>query len=462
MTDTTKHETELPPAHATPRSPGADADADADASGAGEDWEGLSLAAAVTGLAPDGGEAAELERTVDPLVELRLSPSVLTSTDRCARAWYYGTVRALAAWSNNPDNAEGTIMHGVLAAWAGSAGSLDPIAASPEPEERRRGGAAIAELAATCPVDPNVPVPDDAWGKLGAWLAQVADAIRRRTKWDRGVLPPPEVAESAALAAASAIRAFDAFWPVRTIEGVEEKLKIPHPTDPTIVLTGRVDLRFRARHPAGTRQGPWQRIVLDWKRVGRRPSGTTGEGRVLPDSWATLDAQCYHYAAAYHLLERPVHATYLFKVMGSSWTGRGAYQGHVVQRLDGTPTTVPGVHLAAVADRAAHLRRVHLGEVDGRRFGDCFDGAEPCRFRDLCVAERARDTTGASLAELALRMGGAGGSSRKRGTPGPGGGAGADELALAVVPSAVSAADLFAGTAGQRRQRTSEEGGGTP
>jgi hypothetical protein len=211
---------------------------------------------------------------------------------------------------------------------------------------------------------------------------------------------------AASLAAASALAAFDLYWPMRQIEACEERLDVPHPDDPTIRLTGQLDLRFldlSGRVP--------RRVLLDWKRVGKRPpkvprAAAAGAPIVLGDSWATLDVQCHHYSAVLALRGLPVDEAWIFKIQGAPWDTSGAPQDHVVQRLAGTPPTAPAVHLGAVLDRATALRAVASNTEDGRRFGDCFDEPAPCAFRHLCVAERAGDVGGALVALNVLRGGG--------------------------------------------------------
>ena len=292
----------------------------------------------------------------DITAEILISPSGLATAQFCERQWSYTYVRGLRGPpSQIVDNAEGVLMHAGLYAWAtGSA-----------PTPKHREDAIRAEAASGW--DGGTPTDRHVLGAIRATEIALGWVVER--------------------------------YPERVIEGAEEEVRAPHPDDPTIVLTGKLDLRLWVPDP-GT-WGGGRRILIDYKRrsrIGAGDKAIAARGLDLIDTSAWHDHQSHHYAAILRALGQPVDESGLLVVKGAAFdskTGRPAPIGRQWVVTTGSDRALDA-HLAAVAGRVARLRAQAAGELqDDRRFGDCWSYGRPCPYAGLCRAERDGDELGA-------------------------------------------------------------------
>ena len=273
---------------------------------------------------------------------LKLSPSGLATVQNCLHKARYVYQEGLRTKEDKARFGEGTLTHAILEAVFKGGATIDQ-------------GYEVAQLAAD----------SGRWDRTPT-KAQIAGAYRR---------------------AKAAFSLFSDIHPEYEIVSCEGEVSGIHPEDPTIEMTGRVDLLIH--EPRGY-------FLYDWKTTTSPPKG--GRRGWDPDFVPHYagNTQATHYCALLGADGKPVTWAGELQVKGPSFSSDGEPLEYFVGRVQTTPSPrALEVHLQAVLDVAQRLRAEPL--ASDRTLGSCFSFGAYCEHGALCAADLEGDFVSAEL-----------------------------------------------------------------
>ena len=214
---------------------------------------------------------------------------------------------------------------------------------------------------------------------------EVAQLVADSGRWDR--TPSKDQIAGAYRRAKAAHRLFSDIHPEFEVVSCEGEVSGLHPEDPTIEMTGRVDLLIH--EPRGY-------FLYDWKTSTSPPKGgRRGWNPDLVPHYAG-NTQATHYCALLEADGKPVTWAGELQVRGPSFSPAGEELPYYVGRAQTTPTPrALANHLRAVLEVAERLRAEP--KASDRTLGSCFSFGSYCEHGGLCAAELEGDFVSAEL-----------------------------------------------------------------
>ncbi len=267
---------------------------------------------------------------------LKLSPSGLATVQNCLQRARYVYAEGLRMKEDKAKFGEGTLTHAILESVFRGEATIDQ-------------GYEVAQFAADSGRWDSTPTK-----------SQIAGAYRR---------------------AKAAFGLFSDIHPEYEVVSCEGEVSGIHPEDPTIEMTGRVDLLVR--EPRGY-------FLYDWKTTTKPPKG--GRRDWDPDFVPHYagNTQATHYCALLAADGKPVTWAGELQVRGPSFSKHGEPLEYFVGRVQTTPTPrALENHLQAVLEVAQRLRAAPM--ASDRTLGSCFSFGSYCEHGGLCAADLEGD-----------------------------------------------------------------------